>query len=113
MLHGTILRSPLAHARIRSIDVTAARAHPQVEAVLTGEDLTERGLSWMPTLSSRRSPGGRYPPRRDARTPSSPWTMPSVSLALRARRTVSWSASPFEPFGIGAAVGYAPGRGAV
>ena len=51
MLHGTILRSPLAHARIRSIDVTAARAHPQVEAVLTGADLAERGLAWMPTIS--------------------------------------------------------------
>jgi carbon-monoxide dehydrogenase large subunit len=51
MLYGTILRSPLAHARIRWIDVTAARAHPQVEAVLTGADLAERGLAWMPTLA--------------------------------------------------------------
>ena len=45
MLHGAVLRSPLAHARIRSVDVTAARAHPQVEAVLTGADLAERGLA--------------------------------------------------------------------
>ena len=51
MLHGAILRSPLAHARIRSIDVTAALAHPHVEAVLTGADLAERGLAWMPTLA--------------------------------------------------------------
>ena len=51
MLHGAILRSPLAHARIVSVDATAARAHPQVEAVLTGDDLAERGLAWMPTLS--------------------------------------------------------------
>ena len=52
MLHGAILRSPVAHARIRSLDATAARAHPQVEAVLTGADLAERALAWMPTLAA-------------------------------------------------------------
>jgi carbon-monoxide dehydrogenase large subunit len=51
MLHGAVLRSPLAHARIVSVDATAARSHPKVEAVLTGEDLAGRGLAWMPTLS--------------------------------------------------------------
>jgi carbon-monoxide dehydrogenase large subunit len=51
MLHGAILRSPLAHARIVSVDATAALAHPRVKAVLTGEDLAGRGLAWMPTLS--------------------------------------------------------------
>ncbi|HUD37461.1 MAG TPA: aerobic carbon-monoxide dehydrogenase large subunit [Streptosporangiaceae bacterium] len=52
MLHGAILRSPLAHARITSIDTAAASAHPMVEAVITGELLAERGLAWMPTLSA-------------------------------------------------------------
>jgi carbon-monoxide dehydrogenase large subunit len=51
MLHGAILRSPLAHARILSVDATAARGHPRVKAVLVGEDLAARGLAWMPTLS--------------------------------------------------------------
>ena len=51
MLHGAILRSPYAHARILSVDVTAAQAHPMVEAVLTGADLEAQGLAWMPTLS--------------------------------------------------------------
>jgi carbon-monoxide dehydrogenase large subunit len=51
MLHGAILRSPYAHAVIRSVDVAAALAHPMVEAVLTGEDLAAQGLAWMPTLS--------------------------------------------------------------
>jgi carbon-monoxide dehydrogenase large subunit len=50
MLHGAILRSPLAHARIISVDASAARAHPMVVDVLTGADLAERGLAWMPTL---------------------------------------------------------------
>ncbi len=52
MLHGAILRSPLAHARIVSIDTAAAAGHPMVEAVITGESLAQRGLAWMPTLSA-------------------------------------------------------------
>jgi aerobic carbon-monoxide dehydrogenase large subunit len=52
MLHSAILRSPVAHARIISVDATAALAHPKVVAVLTGADLAERGLAWMPTLAA-------------------------------------------------------------
>ena len=51
MLHGAVLRSPFAHARIVSIDTTAALQHPKVHAVLTGADLQARGLAWMPTIS--------------------------------------------------------------
>ena len=51
MLHGAILRSPLAHARIASVDTAAAEAHPRVRAVITGEMLEQRKLAWMPTLS--------------------------------------------------------------
>ena len=42
-LHGAILRSPVAHARIVSIDASAALAHPKVHAVITGRDLEARG----------------------------------------------------------------------
>ena len=38
-LHVVLLRSPHAHARIASIDASAARAMPGVVAVYTGEDL--------------------------------------------------------------------------
>ncbi|HEX6569720.1 MAG TPA: molybdopterin cofactor-binding domain-containing protein, partial [Acidimicrobiales bacterium] len=51
MLYGAILRSPLAHARINSIDTAAAEAHPKVKAVITGATLETLGLAWMPTLS--------------------------------------------------------------
>lgn len=54
MLHAAVLRSPYAHARIVAVDTTAAQAHPKVRAVLTGADLEERALSWMPTLSGDR-----------------------------------------------------------
>ena len=52
MLHGAILRSPVAHARIISVDAAAARAHPRVEAVITGADLAAQRLAWMPTISA-------------------------------------------------------------
>ena len=52
MLHLAILRSPMAHARIVSIDTSAAQAHPKVKAVITGADLAAQNLAWMPTLSN-------------------------------------------------------------
>src|SRR3990170_5140559 len=38
MLHGRVLRSPLAHAKIRKIDVSKALKLPGVKAVITAED---------------------------------------------------------------------------
>jgi carbon-monoxide dehydrogenase large subunit len=51
MLHMAILRSPYAHARIRSVDTAAASAVPGVVAVVTGELMAQHNLAWMPTLS--------------------------------------------------------------
>jgi aerobic carbon-monoxide dehydrogenase large subunit len=51
MLHMAILRSPHAHARIKSIDTAAASAMPGVIAVVTGELMAQHKLAWMPTLS--------------------------------------------------------------
>ena len=41
MLHLAMVRSPFAHANITSVDVAAAKASPNVVAVLTGQDLAE------------------------------------------------------------------------
>ena len=35
-----------------SIDASAALQHPKVHAVITGRDLEDRGLAWMPTISA-------------------------------------------------------------
>ncbi|MGH3320851.1 MAG: aerobic carbon-monoxide dehydrogenase large subunit [Streptosporangiaceae bacterium] len=51
MLHMAILRSPVAHARINSIDTSEATKLPGVTAVVTGEALAAHNLAWMPTLS--------------------------------------------------------------
>jgi aerobic carbon-monoxide dehydrogenase large subunit len=51
MLHGAMLRCHYAHARIVSIDTSAAEAHPKVRAVITGATLEGLKLAWMPTMS--------------------------------------------------------------
>ena len=50
MLQGAVLRSPHAHARILSIDLTEASAVPGVKAIITGADL--------PDLPDERGTGG-------------------------------------------------------
>jgi carbon-monoxide dehydrogenase large subunit len=51
MLHLDAVRSPYAHARIKSINKERALALPGVHAVLTAEDLKPLNLHWMPTLA--------------------------------------------------------------
>ncbi len=51
MLHGDFVRSPYAHARVKSINADAAKALPGVIAVLTAADLAPLNLHWMPTLA--------------------------------------------------------------
>jgi aerobic carbon-monoxide dehydrogenase large subunit len=55
MLYAAVLRSPYAHARIRSVDVSAARTLPGVVAVLTGADIA--GV--LPDIPTRAMAGER------------------------------------------------------
>jgi carbon-monoxide dehydrogenase large subunit len=50
-LHLHVLRSPHGHARIRSIDTTAARSLPGVRAVLTEADLAADGIGDIPCVA--------------------------------------------------------------
>ncbi|MEE9278063.1 MAG: aerobic carbon-monoxide dehydrogenase large subunit [Dehalococcoidia bacterium] len=54
MLFLDIVRSPLAHARITNINSEKALALPGVLSVITGKDLEQYNLAWMPTLMSDR-----------------------------------------------------------
>src|SRR5262249_27310903 len=47
MLHGAILRSPHAHAKIVSIDTREARSLDGVKAVITGADMPRIPSKWM------------------------------------------------------------------
>ena len=60
MLHLAMVRSPFAHATITSIDTEAAKASPNVVAVLTGEDLADEP-------GRAASTPGRSPPTRSPR----------------------------------------------
>jgi aerobic carbon-monoxide dehydrogenase large subunit len=65
MVFGHVLRSPHAHAQIRSIDVRAAKQMPGVLAVLTGADWKASGWSDLPVAGGMKRPGGlpSYKPR--------------------------------------------------
>ncbi len=54
LLHGAVLRSPHAHARIKRIDTSKAEALPGVKAVMTAKDLPEKAVmpsNFMETLA--------------------------------------------------------------
>ena len=62
-----VLRSPHAHARIKSIDTKAALDMAGVEAVYTGADLVTDDIGTLPTLAIFKRPDGKpmtVPPRR-------------------------------------------------
>jgi carbon-monoxide dehydrogenase large subunit len=58
MVHAAFVRSPYAHAKITSIDTTAAKAVPGVVAVLTAEDV-ERVTN---PVANQPVPGHKSPP---------------------------------------------------
>jgi carbon-monoxide dehydrogenase large subunit len=62
---GYVLRSPHAHAKIKKIDVSKAKAAPGVLAVLTGEDWDNSGFGDLPVPSGpkRRDGSPLYKPR--------------------------------------------------
>jgi carbon-monoxide dehydrogenase large subunit len=58
MLHGVVVMSPHAHARIKRIDASAARAMPGVVLALTGEDAKAENLGGIPPLFMPEDMGG-------------------------------------------------------
>src|SRR5262245_65673117 len=66
-LWAVFVRSPHAHADIRGIDASAARAMPGVHAVLTGADYRADGLGVIPYMAPYRRRDGS-PTLRPART---------------------------------------------
>jgi carbon-monoxide dehydrogenase large subunit len=65
LVHGVVLRSPHAHAKITSIDVAAARKAPGVLAVLTSIDIKSAGYGDLPVPGGlkRRDGSPMYKPR--------------------------------------------------
>jgi len=65
MAFGYVLRSPHAHARIRSIDIAKAKAAPGVLGAFTGADYKAAGFGDLPVPGGlkRRDGGPGYKPR--------------------------------------------------
>lgn len=59
---GHVLRSPHAHARIASIDASAARQVPGVLAIYTADDIRQAGLGTIRCLMPARQPDGTTQP---------------------------------------------------
>ncbi|MGA8401345.1 MAG: xanthine dehydrogenase family protein molybdopterin-binding subunit [Stellaceae bacterium] len=57
-LHAYVLRSPHAHARIRALDLSAAKAAPGVQLIMTADDLVEARLGIMGVPFQRKRPDG-------------------------------------------------------
>ncbi|HSR32962.1 MAG TPA: xanthine dehydrogenase family protein molybdopterin-binding subunit, partial [Anaerolineae bacterium] len=66
MLHAAFLRSDYAHARVVSIDVSAARERPGVVAVFTADDM---GDAWRPSPPNVSPPPGLEGVTFHSRTP--------------------------------------------
>src|SRR4249920_2273896 len=58
MLHGAVVMSTHAHARIKRIDAREALAMQGVHLVLTGEDAKKEGLGGIPPLFMPEDMGG-------------------------------------------------------
>src|SRR3989449_3727586 len=56
MLHAAILRSTVAHGRIRSIAIAGARALPGVRGIFTAEDIAQSSNGSVPTVPLRLAP---------------------------------------------------------
>ena len=78
-LYAAVLRSPHAHARIRSIDKSAALATPGVVAVLTAEDAEADGIQPIHHPPPRSGPPDILLDHRSGEVPVSP---PQFMLAL-------------------------------
>jgi aerobic carbon-monoxide dehydrogenase large subunit len=65
LAHAVVLRSPHAHARVKSIDTTAANAAPGVLCVLTAADVKAAGFGDLPVHGGlkRRDGSAMYRPR--------------------------------------------------
>jgi CO/xanthine dehydrogenase Mo-binding subunit len=86
MLHGKVFRSTVAHGRIKSIDVSAARKVPGVYRVVTSEDVRKvipTPITARPSTTSRSSPSARC----TMWASRSRWCSPPIRMSPRRRRS--------------------------
>src|SRR5262245_4999205 len=85
MLHAAFLRSPFAHARIVSIDVSEARRQPSVALVMTGAELAKLCTGpWVGTLTC--FPGMKSAPQYPLAVDRACWVGEPVAMVVARTR---------------------------
>jgi carbon-monoxide dehydrogenase large subunit len=84
MLHAAFVRSPHAHARIRSIDTAAATAMPGVLRIVTGAELADVCTPWVGVLSHMK--GLKSAPQYPLAVERACWQGEAVAVVLAASR---------------------------
>ncbi|MGI9520090.1 MAG: xanthine dehydrogenase family protein molybdopterin-binding subunit [Hyphomicrobiaceae bacterium] len=87
MVHAAFVRSPFAHARIGSIDTTAANAMPGVVAVFTGRDLTDVVTPYVGVLTHLQ--GLRSPPQMPLAVEKLCWVGEPLIMVLARSRALA------------------------
>ena len=103
MLHAAFVRSPYAHAKILSIDTSAAAAMPGVHLVATGADLAKLCKPWVGTLDHFR--GMKSSPQLPLATDKVVWAGQAVVAVVAQTRALAEDAAElvevaYEEFGV-------------
>lgn len=91
MVHAAFVRSPVAHGRIVSIDLDAARAVPGVIAIYTGADLVDHVEPYVGVLSHMA--GLRSAPQMPLAVDRVRWTGEPVVMVVASSRAVAEDAA--------------------
>ncbi len=87
MVHAAFVRSPHAHARIRSIETGAAKALPGIVAVYSGDDLVPHVSPWVGVLTHLQ--GLRSPPQMPMAVEVARWQGEPVVMVIAESRAVA------------------------
>ncbi len=91
MLHAAFVRSPHAHARIKSIDTAAAAALPGVARIVTGPEIADMCDSWVGVLTHLA--GLRSPPQNALAIDVARWQGEPVVAVAAATREIAEDAA--------------------
>jgi carbon-monoxide dehydrogenase large subunit len=93
MLYAAFVRSPYAHAKILSIDGSAAAAMPGVHLIATGKDLAKLCKPWVGTLDHFR--GMKSSPQLPLATDKVVWAGQAVAAVVAQTRALAEDAAEF------------------
>jgi carbon-monoxide dehydrogenase large subunit len=91
-LHAAILRSPIAHGRVRSIDTSAAKQRPGVRAVITAAD-----IGGVPVITMRQELLPAFTPYQQPVIAGEKVRYVGEPLAVVIAETAAWPKTHWKP----------------